>query len=170
MKTLRNSFFQTWSWLLSTLLGALGFSSCHWEDPVDEMYMYGTLMPHFTIKGKVVDSQQQALADIRVIVAKRDIIVSNAETPMQTEALNDTLYTNPQGEFIWSEPKIPADTVRYELHIADTSTAPAAPHYQADTVRVEFTEKPFPPSENGDTGKITDKSITITLKPRNEEP
>ena len=170
MRTFRNSLLQTWGWLLSTLLGTLGFSSCHGDDPVHETYMYGTLMPYFTIKGKVVDSRQQALADIRVIVAKRDIAVPNAKLPVITKVLHDTLYTDSQGEFIWGEPRILADTVRYELHIADTGIEHAAPHYQADTVRVEFTGKSLIPSENGDTGKIMDKSITITLKPRDEEP
>ena len=57
MKTLHYRWNRSLNWILTTLLGFLGFSSCedNGDDPGNIICMYGTPTASYTIKGKVTD-------------------------------------------------------------------------------------------------------------------
>lgn len=71
MKTLHYRWNRSLNWILTTLLGFLGFSSCedNGDDPGNIICMYGTPTASYTIKGKVTDQAGQALSDIQIIVS-----------------------------------------------------------------------------------------------------
>ena len=69
MKTLHYRWNRSLNWILTTLLGFLGFSSCedNGDDPGNIICMYGTPTASYTIKGKVTDQAGQALSDILIL-------------------------------------------------------------------------------------------------------
>ena len=72
MKTLHYRWNRSLNWILTTLLGFLGFSSCedNGDDPGNIICMYGTPTASYTIKGKVTDQAGQALSDLQIIVSE----------------------------------------------------------------------------------------------------
>jgi len=55
------------NWILATIIGALGFSSCNKpNNPDDTRYMYGVPYAAYSIKGKVVDNFQNPVPGIKV--------------------------------------------------------------------------------------------------------
>lgn len=63
MKTLHYRWNRSLNWILTTLLGFLGFSSCedNGDDPGNIICMYGTPTASYTIKGKVTDRRSGAI-------------------------------------------------------------------------------------------------------------
>lgn len=95
------------SWLIATLMGALGLSSCEShrqaatpkEDPEpavrgrEEMrLMYGVPTMNYMIRGQVKDAQGKPVKDIRVNMLERGM-----------EATADTLYGDPERVKEWLE-------------------------------------------------------------------
>lgn len=55
------------NWILATIIGALGFSSCKKpDDPGDTRLMYGVPYAAYSIKGKVVDNFKNPVPGIKV--------------------------------------------------------------------------------------------------------
>ena len=77
MKTLHYRWNRSLNWILTTLLGFLGFSSCedNGDDPGNIICMYGTPTASYTIKGKVTDQAGQALSDIQIIVSGQRYVI-----------------------------------------------------------------------------------------------
>lgn len=80
-----------YSSLISFLLVALGFNSCH-NDPVDE---YGTPSAKYKVRGKVVSKENtaEAIKDIRVVM------IENVNESDIRHMEGDTVYTNQEGVF-----------------------------------------------------------------------
>lgn len=181
MQQLSNYLNKSWNRLLSGLLMLLGFSACNWEDPENNgpdpvICMYGTPTATFSIKGKVTNQDEQALAGIRVIVANRENCHKTTasfipDNPVLSTPVNDTTYTDPEGKFTWQGGAFPTDTIRYELQFQDADTTLNEPHYRADTVKVEFLGKDLIINENGNPwnrGKA-EKTIEVILKKEGDE-
>ena len=169
MKQLRHYWNKSREWLLSTLLTVLGFSAC--DDPGDDpiVYMYGTLQPSFCMKGKVVNPANAALPGIRVVIVQAEgrqagIPDSIPGNPVIAIPIHDTLYTNKDGQFIRWSSTLPLDTIRYEFQFYDVDTTASSPHYQADTLKVEFLaeELVYP-------GNSHSKTNTVVLKEEKDE-
>ena len=95
MKTLHYRWNRSLNWILTTLLGFLGFSSCedNGDDPGNIICMYGTPTASYTIKGKVTDQAGQALSDIQNSVTNPVLILSPIP-PM--EATRSTIRYTPE--------------------------------------------------------------------------
>ena len=107
MKTLHYRWNRSLNWILTTLLGFLGFSSCedNGDDPGNIICMYGTPTASYTIKGKVTDQAGQALSDIQIIVSDMEFSYEPRpdfipDTPYGSHPVNDTLYSGKEGEQI----------------------------------------------------------------------
>ncbi len=180
MQQLSNYLNKSWTQLLSGLLMMLGFSACNWEDPENDpdtvICMYGTPTATFSIKGKVMNQDQQALSGIRIIVANREKCQQattnfTPDHPVVSTPVNDTIYTDLEGKFTWHDGTLPSDTIRYELQFHDTDTTPNEPHYRTDTVKVEFLDKNIIAHETGNPwnrGKA-EKTIEVILKKEGDE-
>ena len=77
-----------WKWLLGTLLGVLGFSSCDIDIIKD---MYGCPSADFKLVGDVKDADGKGIEGIRVVFRA---VENEAETWE-----NDTLYSDAKGHF-----------------------------------------------------------------------
>ena len=90
MKTLHYRWNRSLNWILTTLLGFLGFSSCedNGDDPGNIICMYGTPTASYTIKGKVTDQAGQALSDIH------PVLILSPIPPM--EATRSTIRYTPE--------------------------------------------------------------------------
>lgn len=124
MKTLHYRWNRSLNWILTTLLGFLGFSSCedNGDDPGNIICMYGTPTASYTIKGKVTDQAGQALSDIQIIVSDMEFSYEPRpdfipDTPYGSHPVNDTLYSGKEGEFETRQAAFPIDTVKYNLKI-----------------------------------------------------
>ena len=62
MKKVKNVWLRCSAWLLNSILLLLGFSSCD----SNGSEMYGTPYATYSLKGKVVDAQNQPIPDIEV--------------------------------------------------------------------------------------------------------
>ena len=85
MKTLHYRWNRSLNWILTTLLGFLGFSSCedNGDDPGNIICMYGTPTASYTIKGKVTDQAGQALSDIQIIVSDMEFSYEPSASAMR---------------------------------------------------------------------------------------
>ena len=143
MKTLHYRWNRSLNWILTTLLGFLGFSSCedNGDDPGNIICMYGTPTASYTIKGKVTDQAGQALSDIQIIVSDMEFSYE------------------PRPDFI------PIDTVKYNLKINPDENNP---YYQADSLKVTFLRKDLQGGEGWNRGNTT-QEVKIILTPQKEE-
>ena len=144
MKTLHYRWNRSLNWILTTLLGFLGFSSCedNGDDPGNIICMYGTPTASYTIKGKVTDQAGQALSDIQIIVSDMEFSYEPRpdfipDTPYGSHPVNDTLYEN-------------------------------NPYYQADSLKVTFLRKDLQGGEGWNRGNTT-QEVKIILTPQKEE-
>ena len=155
MKTLHYRWNRSLNWILTTLLGFLGFSSCedNGDDPGNIICMYGTPTASYTIKGKVTDQAGQALSDII------------PDTPYGSHPVNDTLYSGKEGEFETRQAAFPIDTVKYNLKINPDENNP---YYQADSLKVTFLRKDLQGGEGWNRGNTT-QEVKIILTPQKEE-
>ena len=152
MKTLHYRWNRSLNWILTTLLGFLGFSSCedNGDDPGNIICMYGTPTASYTIKGKVTDQAGQALSDIQIIVS--DMEFSYEPRP---DFIPDTPYgSHPVN-----------DTVKYNLKINPDENNP---YYQADSLKVTFLRKDLQGGEGWNRGNTT-QEVKIILTPQKEE-
>ena len=84
---MKRHFNEIISYLLSGILGILGFSSCSGDEP-DE---YGSPSADYIYKGKVTDENDSPIQNIQVVTDLKD---SN-----DISVGKDTIYTDANGEF-----------------------------------------------------------------------
>lgn len=81
--------------MLSGVLVLLGFTSC--DGLGQATCEYGQPYARYEIKGKVVDTQQKAISNARIIVKQLE---RNSDT-LFPYAYHDTVYTQKNGEYIY---------------------------------------------------------------------
>lgn len=97
MKNGKKQWMQICNQMLSAVLVLLGFSACDSLGPGDVPCMYGQPHAKFEIKGKVLDSNKQAISKARIIV--KNVTNANSDIPWQ----RDTLYTKDAGEYLHTD-------------------------------------------------------------------
>lgn len=140
--------------LLIALLGILGFSGCEDGGGINE---YGTPYAGYSVKGKVVDTQNNGLENIQVYLQREN-------TPMDIIG-PDTVYTDSDGNFTYEWNELFIHENEYELIAADKEKV-----FQSDTTAVSFKKEDFKgASGNWNYGTAT-KEVTFTLDKRNTNP
>ena len=147
MKTLHYRWNRSLNWILTTLLGFLGFSSCedNGDDPGNIICMYGTP------------------SDMEFSYEPRPDFIP--DTPYGSHPVNDTLYSGKEGEFETRQAAFPIDTVKYNLKINPDENNP---YYQADSLKVTFLRKDLQGGEGWNRGNTT-QEVKIILTPQKEE-
>ena len=142
-------FLKLKSWLLVTLMGVLGFSSCRSHkaivNPVEEpeptplsgelpqpkpqprdeiRLMYGVPTMDFQIRGQVKDAQGKPVKDIRINMLERNMEVKDGELQGDPEAINNWLQntevkTDNKGRFEIKNSGIPQEQVRLMVRDVD---------------------------------------------------
>lgn len=133
-------FLKLKNWLLVTVMGAMGLSSCHCHKQLAEpevepepepavrdrgemKLMYGVPTMDFQIRGQVKDAQGKPVKDIRVNMLERNMEVKNGELQGDAEAIsnwleNTSVKTDKNGRFEIKNSGIPQEQVR--LMVRDT--------------------------------------------------
>lgn len=112
--------------LLASFLTLLGFSSCDSSSPWSDVCEYGTPHSNYEIQGAVLDLNDKALKDIRIITKK---IYSEQER--EYCVWQDTLYTDSRGAF--KSNGILEYSCGFRVIAEDTSG-----EYASDSVMVEW--------------------------------
>lgn len=109
--------------LLSLAMVALGFSACNSFNEEPEC-MYGTPLARYNVKGKVVanENKKEGLEGIRVLI----------RPDHRNYQYADTLYTDQQGEFIFTESHFPTNQIGV-IYEDITSNV-----YKKDSINVEL--------------------------------
>lgn len=175
MKNLKQLWNHGMSYLLSSLLACLGFTSCDSEKGENPMIcMYGTPTATFVIKGKVTDESGKGLPGIQVVVPNLEFgFVTRPgvilDHPNGTLPLCDTLYTQEDGQFAWHGAAFNYDTVRYNLRFNDLHAVEDAPFYQADSLKVTFLATELKNGDGAWNWGYAEKKIEVTLKEKKDE-
>ena len=131
-------FLKLKNWLLISLMGALGFSSCHChkqmgkteepetpaaEDRGEARLMYGVPTMNYMIRGQVRDAEGNPVRDIRVNMLERGMEVKDGELQGDPERVKSWLeesasVTDKEGRFEIVNRGIPQEQVR--LMVRDT--------------------------------------------------
>ena len=131
-------FLKLKNWLLVTVIGAMGLSSCHCHKQLAEpekepepavrdrgemKLMYGVPTMDFQIRGQVKDAQGKPVKDIRINMLERNMEVKDGELQGDPEAINNWLQntevkTDNKGRFEIKNSGIPQEQVR--LMVRDT--------------------------------------------------
>lgn len=126
------------NWLLVTVMGAFGLSSCHChKEAVKEgepeapsvkprgeiRAMYGVPTMNFMIRGQVKDTDGRPLKDIRVNMLERGMQVQDGELQGDADRVKEWLdrsaaVTDEEGRFELNESRIPQEEIR--LMVRDT--------------------------------------------------
>lgn len=85
--------------MLSGVLALLGFTSCDGEGLGQATCEYGQPYAKYEIKGKVVDAEQQAISNVRIIVKQ----LEQKSNELFPYAYPDTVYTKKNGEYIYEK-------------------------------------------------------------------
>ncbi len=134
-------FLKLKNWLLVTVMGAMGLSSCHCHKQLAEpevepepepvvrdrgemRLMYGVPTMDFQIRGQVKDAQGNPVKDIRVNMLERNMEVKNGELQGDPEAINNWLQntevkTDNKGRFEIKNSGIPQEQVRLMVRDVD---------------------------------------------------
>lgn len=134
-------FLKLKNWLLVTVMGAMGLSSCHCHKQLAEpepepepkpavrdrgevRVMYGVPTMDFQIRGQVKDAQGKPVKDIRINMLERNMEVKNGELQGDPEAINTWLQetevkTDKQGRFEIKNRGIPQEQVRLMVRDVD---------------------------------------------------
>lgn len=132
-------FLKLKNWLLITLMGALGLSSCHChkqlteEEPAEEpaiedrgeiRLMYGVPTMNFMIRGQVKDADGQPVKDIRVNMLERNMEVKDGALQGDPESIDRWLRgtevrTDKKGQFVIQNSGIPQEQVRLLVRDVD---------------------------------------------------
>ena len=132
------------NWLLVSVMGALGFTSCHCQKklaepkteeepaPVEERerdrgemkLMYGVPTMNYMIRGQVKDAEGRPVRDIRVNMLERNMEASADGIEGDPEAvenwLRDTeVTTDAEGRFVLQSRGLPQEEVRLLVRDAD---------------------------------------------------
>ena len=132
-------FLKLKNWLLVTVMGAMGLSSCHCHKQIAEpekepepavrdrgemRLMYGVPTMNYQIRGQVKDANGNPVKDIRVNMLERNMEVKNGELQGDAEAINNWLEntsvkTDKKGSFEIKNSGIPQERVRLMVRDAD---------------------------------------------------
>lgn len=132
-------FLKLKNWLLVTVMGAMGLSSCHCHKQLAEpekepepavrdrgemKLMYGVPTMDFQIRGQVKDAQGKPVKDIRVNMLERNMELKNGELQGDPDAINKWLEstsvkTDKNGRFEIKNSGIPQEQVRLMVRDAD---------------------------------------------------
>ncbi len=129
------------NWLLVTVMGAFGLSSCHCHKevaqpqeeevpavkPRNEMrLMYGVPTMNFMIRGQVKDADGRPVKDIRVNMLERNMEVKDGELQGDPERVQQWLdgtavKTDKDGNFVINNSGIPQEEVKLMVRDVDGS-------------------------------------------------
>lgn len=134
-------FLKLKNWLLVSLMGALGFSSCHShkqmaepeaepdnlpkvEDGGQMRLMYGVPTMNFMIRGQVKDADGKPVRDIRVNMLERGMVVQDGELQGDPENVQrwldgTSVATDGEGRFAIDLKGRPQDEVRLLVRDVD---------------------------------------------------
>lgn len=126
------------SWLLASIMGALGFTSCHCHKQLAEpeektpevrdrgemRLMYGVPTMNFMIRGQVKNSDGNPVKGIRVNMLERGMEVVEGELQGDPERVQQWLdgtsvATDKEGRFVVKERGIPQEKVRLMVRDVD---------------------------------------------------
>ena len=164
MKRFNRKIFKATNWILAGILTLLGFSGCKVEYDLVE---YGCPHADFIVSGKVTDLKGNGLSGIRVTVPSVDQHQRATSGfipgyPVITQILNDTLYTNANGQFNYAYGCVPVnDSINIKMKFEDVSEHI---RFETDSTKVTFFSSDL---KGGDdrwySGKAT-KEIIFYLK------
>lgn len=113
MKQWKRKLWKTCNGVLATLLAWLGFSCLDENGNEPIVCEYGVPTAAYSLKGHVVDSQGNAVADMPVVI-------SDGTFPYNY-LIGDTVKTDANGEFIWENKRVePRDFQTIQWKIVDT--------------------------------------------------
>lgn len=113
MKQWKRKLWKTCNGVLATLLAWLGFSCLDENGNEPIVCEYGVPTAAYSLKGHVVDSQGNAVADMPVVI-------SDGTFPYNY-LVGDTVKTDANGEFIWENKRVePRDFQTIQWKIVDT--------------------------------------------------
>ena len=134
-------FLKLKNWLLVTVMGAMGLSSCHCHKQLAEpevepepepavrdrgemKLMYGVPTMDFQIRGQVKDAQGKPVKDIRVNMLERNMEVKDGELQGDPERVQQWLEgtaarTDKNGIFIINNSGIPQEEVKLMVRDVD---------------------------------------------------
>lgn len=133
-------FLKLKSWLLMSVMGALGLSGCHSHKQLAEpeetqptvkerqeiRLMYGVPTMNYRISGKVMDAQGKPVKDVRVnmleygIEATADTVYGDPEN-VRNYLENTSVKTDKKGRFVIEENATPREEVRILVRDVDGS-------------------------------------------------
>ncbi|NDV57602.1 radical SAM-associated putative lipoprotein [Bacteroides sp. 519] len=151
MDAFTKHWLRLYNCLLAGILTILGFYGCTSESP-DE---YGTPHAAYELKGKVINTNQQPLADVQIVVGQ----IENNQF-LQWDYNRDTLYTNSNGEFIYKNDYVwPRKLWRAKFTALQKNGNISI--YKADSVDIDMGE---PKGGKGWYAGKASKEITIIVK------
>jgi len=185
MKKLNRKLIKGTNWFLSGIISFLMISSCNDDKFEDDrksssddinqndddddnggggtMVEYGTPYAEFIVSGKVTDTDGKGLPEIRIVVpsvtsslAKRPGVIY--DNPVSTISLNDTLYTNNNGDFTFKYNDFPSDTVKVNMKFEDAKSNA----FNSDSTTVVFTGSELKDGSGWNSGKA-EKNVSIKL-------
>ena len=177
-------FLKLKNWLLVTVMGAMGLSSCHCHKQLAEpeveaepepvvrdrgemRLMYGVPTMDFQIRGQVKDAQGNPVKDIRINMLERNMEVKNGELQGDPEAINNWLQntevkTDNKGRFEIKNSGIPQEQVR--LMVRDVDGKENGEH-KSRMVEMEVTSADVDKSNAGGWNQGTfNKEVEIKLE------
>lgn len=127
------------SWLLVSVMGALGLSSCHCHKQLEKTeesdtpvvkdrgemkLMYGVPTMNYMIRGQVKDADGQPVGNVRVNMLERGMVVKDGELQGDPERVSEWLdkssvTTDRNGHFMLIESGIPQEAVRLIVRDVD---------------------------------------------------
>jgi putative lipoprotein (rSAM/lipoprotein system) len=169
MKKLNRSMIKGTNWALTGLMSLFGFSSCSEND--GEAPEYGTPYAEFIVSGKVTDTGNRGLRDIRVVVPRVDH--HQRATPgfipdrtFTSGEVCDTTYTGENGDFEYAYACVPTnDSINVMIKFEDIS---ADPRFETDSTKVTFFSSELQGGDGWYAGRAK-KEIRIRLKGKKGE-
>lgn len=155
MKVLYHRSLKAANKLLALLLAVLGFSSCDKSDE-ELVVMYGTPIATFSIKGKVVNAEKEAIPNIQITFAGK----YSGDNQTWFRPIPDTITTNARGEFAAHLIEMPASLLR--LYATDTDGA-ANKAYANDSIDIKI-DKLTGGDGGWNQGSFSKEDILIELK------
>ncbi len=140
------------NWLLTTLVGILGFSACE-DGPWSGRLEYGTPYATYSIKGKVVNNTNQPIPAIQIVIDAN----SEGGVPIQLGVLT----TDNKGEFQKEFSLSPGD-ITFSLKIDDVDGV-ANGLYKSSTQSVIAKKNELVGGSGWNQGKV-EKNISVTLE------
>jgi putative lipoprotein (rSAM/lipoprotein system) len=174
-------FLKLKSWLLMTVMGALGLSGCHSHKQLAEpeevqprvkerqeiRLMYGVPTMNYRISGKVHDAQGKPVKDVRVnmlehgIEATADTVYGDPEN-VKNYLESTSVRTDKKGRFVIEQSTTPREEVRILVRDVDGASNGA---YKNQLIHMEVDEASIDKSNAGGWNRGDfNKEIDIKLE------